>query len=303
MKPMDTKIDGLTRLDIAVALSLGVSRTLAQKAIKNGFVLVDGYKRSPHFLVEGENAITYAPEAFEKKIEEKGEIPTLDILYEDDDVLVINKPAGLLVHATDTSTEATLVDAVLAIHPEIIEVGEEKKRAGIVHRLDKGASGVMIIAKTQAAFVHLKDQFKNHLAKKHYVVLATGFFTKPHDTINLPIARSKNSPRMAARPISQGGKTAVTHYTVVQQFPHHALLDVEIESGRTHQIRAHLFAIEHPVVGDKVYRKKNQKYSEFPRIFLHAKTLQITLPSGKEKTFTAPIPLELKTELERIPKI
>ncbi|MFA6131007.1 MAG: RluA family pseudouridine synthase [Patescibacteria group bacterium] len=300
MQPLKLKIDGLTRLDVTVALSLEISRTQAQKAIKAGFILVDGYKRSPHFLVDGENEITYDPEAFQVKESKPLKPPVLTVLYEDADLMVIDKPAGLLVHKTATSHESTVVDGIIALHPEIEKIGEHADRPGIVHRLDKFASGVLVVAKTQTAFDYLKQEFKSHHIKKFYTVLAKGTFSKPNDTITLAIARSKHSARMAARPIQQEGKSAITHHTVLTQYAQYALLDVEIETGRTHQIRAHLFAIEHPVVGDRLYAPKYQKPEMLHRLFLHARSLELTLPNGEKKIFESPLPQELKDYLSTL---
>jgi len=183
------------------------------------------------------------------------------------------------------------------------KVGDDEKRAGIVHRLDKFTSGVLITAKTQKAFEHLKAQFKERKTTKEYTALVHGTMPKPYDTITLTIGRSKSTGKMAARPESQGGKSAITHYEVVDQFPHHALLNVKIETGRTNQIRAHMFAIKHPIVGDPLYKQRDQKLMNIDRIFLHSRELTITLPSGETKTFTAPIPKKLKEVLKSIPKL
>ncbi|MBU0613711.1 RluA family pseudouridine synthase, partial [Patescibacteria group bacterium] len=257
----------------------------------------------PHFLVNDEMEISYDPSFLEKQTEKTGEIQNLNIIFEDEDVIVINKPSGLLVHETDTSSEHTLVDNLVNYLPSIASVGDDPKRPGIVHRLDKAASGVLIVAKNQAAFEHLKNQFKEKLTEKYYTVLVEGQMSKDHDTITLPISRSKIHGRMAAKPESQGGKVAITHYDVKTAYPHHTLLDVKIDTGRTHQIRAHMFAIGNPVVGDTLYRQKGMKIMDIGRLFLHASRLVITLPSGVKETFEAPLPEKLQIVLDSIPKI
>ncbi len=290
------------RLDKVLIPELGHSRSKIQKAIEAGAVLVDNNKVTSKFPVTAENEIQI-DESFFVIPEITSPPPVLDVVYEDNDVMVINKPAGLLVHKTQTSNERTLVDGLLALHPEMKTVGDSEDRPGIVHRLDRQASGLLIVAKTQEAFEHLKQQFRERSVQKIYVVLVHGKMTELVGTINLPISRAKNSGKMAARPTSQEGKEAITHYEVIEQFPHHALLKVRIETGRTHQIRAHFYAIEHPVAGDTIYKQKTLKGMDLGRVFLHATELSLTLPSGEEKTFRSALPAELEQTLKDIPKI
>lgn len=302
MKTLKITNEKPERLDKVLAESLDLSRSQIQKLIEAEQVLVDGQAANKKMLVCRENKIEYHIEKPKRELFKRIKAPDLDIIYEDDDVLVVNKPAGLLVHPTQTSTEPTLRDALIAKNRKVKKVGDREERAGIVHRLDKYTSGVLITAKTQEAFDFLKAQFKDRKTKKHYTALVHGGMEKPHDTITLAIERSKQTGKMAARPESQGGKTAITHYDVIKQYPHHALLDVRIETGRTNQIRVHLFAIGHPLVGDALYKQKSQKLKNIDRVFLHARELTITLPSGDTKTFTAPLPPELQEVLNSIPQ-
>ncbi|RMD52046.1 RluA family pseudouridine synthase [Candidatus Parcubacteria bacterium] len=289
------------RLDISLAQMLNISRNRVQKAIKNGAILVNNKPATVKQQVNTNDLITY-DEKFFIKTKTNKPVPKLNIIYEDENILAINKPANLIVHDAPGNNDPTLVDALLAYYPPIANVGEPG-REGLVHRLDKAASGVMIIAKNQDTFQFLKQQFKNREIEKHYTVLVEGKMQKTNGTINLPIERSKNNGRMAAKPLSQGGKPAITHYEVLQSFPHHTLLDVKIETGRTHQIRAHMFAIGHPVVGDTLYRQRGLKPRDIGRIFLHARTISITLPNQERKTFTAPLPKDLQQVLQEIPQI
>lgn len=286
------------RLDIVLPPLLGMSRSQVQKAIKEGLVLVDGKMVTPHMSVTAENVVTFDPSVTAPPDAPSGTMPELEVLYEDDTVVVVNKPAGLLAHPTPTSKEFTLADALTAKYPGMATVGDSSERSGLVHRLDREASGVIIAAKTNEAFAHLKQQFVERLTKKTYTVLVLGKVRDEVGTINFPIARSMTSSRMAARPTSQEGREAVTHYTVTERFPHCTLLDVHIETGRTHQIRAHFFALQHPVAGDTLYTQKGIKQFELGRLFLHARELVITLPSGEEQTFTAPLPPELQGFLD-----
>lgn len=289
------------RIDIALAKALDISRAKAQKLIAEGAILVDGIVPNGHQMVVNASLVTIdeskrAPVAPPTP---HREIP-LDILYEDADVLVINKPAGILVHPTSASTEETLVDALKAHIPNLKEVGDDKARSGIVHRLDKDASGVMIVAKTVEAFAQLKIQFASRANVKCYTVLVMGSVVDDSGTITFPIARSKTRARMAARPHSQDGKAAITHFDVVERYTNCTLVDVRIETGRTHQIRAHFYALGHPVAGDKLYVKKGVKQIPLGRLFLHARALTITLPNGERATFEAPLPPALTKALEQL---
>lgn len=294
MKTVQLTNETPQRLDIALAGALSLSRSKLQQAIKDGHIFVDGNPATPHTPVTLANVITFADVVTDPAKGPEGLLPTLDILYEDADVVVLNKPAGVLVHPAQEHNEYTLADALLAAYPAMAEVGDASHRAGLVHRLDREASGVIIAAKTKAAFQHLKTQFANRLTTKKYTVLVLGKVRDEAGTISFPIARSASHGRMAARPQSQEGRDAVTHYDVLERFPQCTLLDVHIETGRTHQIRAHFFALQHPVVGDTLYVQRGMKLMEIDRLFLHARALTVTLPNGEEKTFTAPLAPELE---------
>jgi len=301
MKTIELTNEAPERLDKVLSQILDVSRSKIQKIIKDGHVTVNGdFVPTKHLVDQSDNVEVNMEELTPKKTQQIP--PNLNILFEDDDVLVINKPAGLLVHETETSNEPTLVAGLIAHDSKIKDVGDNRNRAGLVHRLDKHASGVIITAKNQETFQFLKEQFKNRQVKKKYTVLVHGQLEEPHGTIALPISRAKSTGRMAAKPPKQGGRDAITHYELIEQFPHHALLDVTIETGRTHQIRAHFFAKGHPVAGDVLYKQRNQKLLDIGRIFLHARELTISTPTEKEKIFTAPLPKELEHVLENIPK-
>lgn len=290
------------RLDSVLADMAKLSRSKLQKATEKGLVLVNDEKALKKTLVEPGDRIEVDESVFEV-IERNKEAKDLEIIFENDDVLVINKPAGILVHNAPGNNESVLTDSLIAYCPEMANVGEDPVRPGIVHRLDKHASGVLITAKNNEAFKHLKAQFKDRKTIKRYTVLVEGVLDKPAETITFPIARSKSHGRMASKPESQGGREAITHYLVTEQFPHHALLDVKIDTGRTHQIRVHMFSLGHPVVGDTLYRIRGEKVRDIGRLFLHARELTIEVPDGTTMTFEAPLPEELKAVLEDIPKL
>lgn len=238
------------------------------------------------------------------------------LVFENKDVLVFDKPAGLLVHK-GTGAEKTLVDFIIKKYPEVKGVGENPDRPGIVHRLDKDTSGILIVARNQKSFFHLKNQFKNRLAKKTYLALVHGRMKKDKDIIARKIGRSKKDFRKKG--IFGEGREAITRFEVLKRFVSapkfrqrrnfgagangYTFLKVMPETGRQHQIRIHLFSYGHPIAGDKVYKFKRQKPPQgLKRQFLHAASLAIKLPSGKTKTFKAELPDDLKSVLEKLSK-
>lgn len=214
------------------------------------------------------------------------------VIAEDKNFLVIDKPAGLLVHPIPKHCEGTLVNALLARAPEIAKVGENPLRPGIVHRLDKDVSGAMVVAKTQEMFIHLKKQFAGRLIKKEYLAWVYGAPSKPTGEITFSLGKTKKG-LMAARPRGGEGKEALTQYEVIKTIDKRfALLKLRILTGRTHQIRAHLKAIGHPVVGDPLYTIKRIKKTAAPQLMLHAATLGFTDLNGQWREFNSPPPKE-----------
>lgn len=286
------------RLDVVLKERSEFSRAQIQKLIKSGDILVDGKPCKKDKRVRIDEKIFVPELEMEIPPVRKGDAPILSVVYEDKNLLVINKPPGLLVHKhAGAMDEPTVVDALLERHPEIAEVGENPIRPGIVHRLDKDVSGLMVIAKTTEAYHALKEQFQNRTIYKEYLALVYGELSKDHDVIELKIARSKARGRMVARPPSQEGKDAKTEYDVLKRFKNKTYVRVILHTGRTHQIRVHFRAIDHPIVGDTLYKKshmKNIKPVALGRLFLHAYKLRVRLMNGKEKTFTEPLPEELR---------
>lgn len=287
------------RLDSIAAELSGLSRSKVAKGIKLGLVTLNGAKALVKTPVHKGDAVELDDSLF--TVLERDRTPgTLNVIFEDDDVVVINKPAGILVHDAPGNAQSTLVDTLVAVYPQMKGVGEDENRPGIVHRLDKEASGVLIIAKNQKAYEFLKKQFMDRETVKRYTVLVEGVLERPVGVIDFSIERSTQHGRMAAKPLNQGGKEAITRYEVIKQYTHHSLCDVLIETGRTHQIRVHFFALTHPVVGDTLYRLRGHKVRDIGRLFLHARELTITLPSGEKKTFNAPIPEALQAVLDDV---
>lgn len=284
-----------TRLDKYLAKKYpDLSRSYIQKLIEQSHVLVNGYgaKASQKLNVGDEINISLPPPEPTSLIAEP--IP-LTIVYEDNDLIVLNKPAGLTVHPAPGHTSHTLVNALLAHCPDLAKFGNSL-RPGIVHRLDKDTSGLMIIAKNSAAQQNLINQFKTRSVSKGYFVLVKGKLTPARGVIEAPIGRHPaNRKRMA---IVTSGRQAKTGYRVKEYLDNYTLLEVTIETGRTHQIRVHLSAIGYPVVGDPVYGIKSVYLK---RQFVHAYRLGFHLPSSEEyKEFTCELPQDLKQALELI---
>ena len=222
------------------------------------------------------------------------------IIYEDKNVLVVEKPAGLEVASEKEKDEPTLVDWLLKKYPAMAKVGPDPSRPGIVHRLDKNASGLLVAAKTEAAFEKLSKQFKERTIKKEYTVLVHGELTQNEGTIEFPIARA-NSGRFAALPLgAEAGRMAVSEYEVIERFKNFTLLKVKIKTGRTHQIRVHLFALGYPVVGDNLYRSKKIKEPMLPRLFLHAAKMSFENLDGEIQEFESDLPEDLKLFLSSL---
>lgn len=291
------RADNHTRLDRFVAQAVPeLSRSYIQQLIEDGSILVDGQARRPAFKMTSGEVVTVAvppPAEFDLLPED---IP-LDIVYEDADVLVIDKPAGMVVHPAPGHPRGTVVNAVLAHAPDIAVNGT--KRPGIVHRLDKDTSGLMVIAKSDRAQNSLAQQWQARTVEKGYIALVAGSVDEEEASIDAPIGRDpKNRQRMA---VVRGGRDALTHFTVRERFSEAILLDVQIDTGRTHQIRVHLAFIGNPVVGDPIYgdRQSTRIAAEIglERQFLHAAVLGFRLPDGKPMRFTAPLADDLRAAL------
>ena len=285
------------RLDRFVADALpDLSRTYVQQLIEQGNVLVDGYQRKPKFkMTPGEMVTVSIPPPADEWIVPEA-IP-LSIVYEDWDVLVIDKPAGLVVHPAPGHPRGTLANAVVHHAPDIALGGSN--RPGIIHRLDKDTSGLIAVAKTDRARTTLVPQWEGRTVQKGYVALVAGVVEDDEGTIDAPIGRHPSQRQRMA--VIHSGRPALTHLTVVERFPGATLLDVVIESGRTHQIRVHLAFIGHPVVGDTVYGKAtNVGGIPVDRQFLHASRLGFSLPDGRSVTFRSPLPPDLQEVLDRL---
>ena len=280
------------RLDRFVASALPeLSRSYVQQLIAAGHVRVDGVARRAAFkMTPGEVVTVEVPPPAIAAIEPEP-IP-LAIVYEDADVIVLDKPAGLVVHPAPGHPRGTLVNALLHHAPGISIAGSN--RPGIVHRLDKDTSGLMVVAKTDRARNALAAQWEARSVEKGYVALASGVVEPDQGTVDAPIGRDPNHRQRMA--VVARGRPAVTHLEVRRRFDEASLLDLTIETGRTHQIRVHLAFIGHPVVGDPVYGQR-QAGVPVPRQFLHAARLGFRLPDRRPVSFSSPLPEELRVVL------
>ena len=300
-----TANQGGDRLDRYLAEALpDLSRSQLQRLIDDGFVAVNHVpvaKASARLASGDEIVVRVPPPAPARAAPE--DIP-LDIVYEDADLIVIDKPAGMVVHPAAGHPGGTLVNAVLAHAPDLEGVGDEQ-RPGIVHRLDKDTSGLIVVAKNDRAHRHLQAQFKERLAQKFYLALVVGHPPTPVGRIEAPIGRdSKNRQRMAV--LHEGDPTAreaITIYQLLESFKTFSLLQAEPKTGRTHQIRVHFTFLGCPLAGDTLYASRRSAGIKLPglsRHFLHAARLTLQLPSGETRTFESPLPPDLASVLAEL---
>lgn len=296
MQRMKWEAGADARLDVLTAEAAEASRSQAAKWIESGCCQVDGAVRTkPGFAVKmGQTVEIEVPEATEASIE-KENIP-ITILYEDEDIAVVDKPCGMVVHPAPGNESGTLVNALLYAMDDLSGIGGVK-RPGIVHRLDKDTSGLLMIAKNDAAHLSLSQQLKERTMEKHYLAVVEGEMKEPAGQIDKPIARSlKDRKKMAIIP---DGRFALTRWTLMENLRGAALLDVHILTGRTHQIRVHMQSIHHPVAGDVIYGLK--KGVAVPRLMLHAHRLSFTHPrTGERLEFCAEPPPEFMEALNRL---
>ncbi len=293
------------RLDKYVAqMAPDLSRSRVQKLIEEGLITVNGGMAKPSYRVEvGDLVVTRIPPP--ESLEVRPEPIPLDIVYEDEDIIVVNKPAGMVVHPAYGHRTGTLVNAVLAHCPDLAGVGDDL-RPGIVHRLDKDTSGLIIVAKNDSARRHLQRQFKRREVHKVYVALLEGCLEPGRGGIDAPLGRDKTRRKRMAG--VEGGREARTEYRVIEYFGDagtrsrpYTLVEAEPKTGRTHQVRVHFASIGHPLAGDPVYGFRKQRLSGLRRQFLHAQTLGFRLPGSDEHIeLAAELPDDLRAVLEEL---
>jgi 23S rRNA pseudouridine1911/1915/1917 synthase len=296
-----TEEDKVERIDKYLSKHQTLSRNAIQKLISTGNVKVnDKTCKANHKINPGDKIEVTIPPKKPLSIE-KENIP-LDILYEDKDVIVLNKPAGVVTHPAVGNFKGTLINGLLYHCPDISSLGAPL-RPGVVHRLDKGTSGCLIFAKTDIAYNGLAEQFKKHSIEREYIALVYGNFKTDEGEINKEIGRHfKDRKRMSTR--TRKGKKAKSSYKVLNRYNSYTLLKVIPHTGRTHQIRVHLASIGHPVIGDETYGRKkyieiNRQKHIMKRPGLHAKTLGFIHPINKKfLKFEAPLPQDIKKAIE-----
>ena len=274
------------------------SRNRLQGWVRDGCVQVDGKPETEpkRKVMGGETLLVAEPEDARLLPDQPEDIP-LDVVYEDETLLVINKPAGLVVHPGSGNWSGTLMNALLHHVPGI----EAVPRAGIVHRLDKDTSGLMVVAKTLEAQTDLVRQLQARTVRRVYLALAAGAM-KHEGTVNEPIGRHPSQRiKMAIVPENRGGKPAITNIRILEAFTYTTFVKCSLETGRTHQIRVHMAAIHHPLVGDQVYGKHNPKLPEFPRQALHATRLGLVHPlTGLKVQWEVPLPEDMRDLLDHL---
>ena len=283
------------RLDKAVAELTFLSRSLANEQIKDGRILVNGQVKKAKYVVKEGDVISYElpePEVVEYVPED---IP-LEIVYQDEDVAVVNKPQGMVVHPSAGHTSGTLVNALM-YHIKDLSGINGVLRPGIVHRIDKDTSGLLMIAKNDQAHVALADELKNKKSLRKYWAIVHGNLPNDRGVIEAPIGRSEKDRKKQA--VTAKGKPALTRFQVLERFGDFSLVELQLETGRTHQIRVHMAYIGHPVAGDEVYgpRKTLKGHGQF----LHARTLGFTHPrTGEVLEFTAEAPAIFQETLAKL---
>lgn len=276
------------RLDSYIAnKSEKITRTFAEKLIKNGEVLVNNKKQKVAYKINEGDIITIEKQEA-KDIKLKAQNIPVAIIYEDDDIIVVNKPKGMVVHPANGNPDGTLVNAIMAICKDSLSGIGGEIRPGIVHRLDKDTSGLLIIAKNDEAHVNVSEQIKNHEVKKTYIALVRGIIKENEATIDMPIGRSTSDRKKMA--VNKKGKNAITHIKVLKRYDKYTLVEVNIETGRTHQIRVHLSYIGYPIIGDATYSNGKNEFNVQGQC-LHAKKLEFVHPiTGKKMELEAPLP-------------
>ena len=289
-------VDSNDRIDKYLSSNTDYSREYISKMIKDGFVTVNGEKVKPSYKLEENDEIFLDDSYKEEKEDIKAEDIKFEILYEDEYLMVINKPSGLVVHPGNGNKDHTLVNALMYHNKELSDLGGEE-RPGIVHRIDKDTSGIMLVAKTNKAHELLSDDFKHKRVKRTYIALIKGVFPHQSATIDAPIGRDKNN-RLKMCVTADNSKNAVTHLKVIKRYKNYTLVSLVLDTGRTHQIRVHMSYIGYPIYNDPVYT--NLDATEFGQ-FLHSSEVDFVHPITKEHLhFDAPLPDEFQSFIDSL---
>ena len=291
------------RLDVYVSEALGVTRSSAQGMIDEGLVSVNGKGESKNYRLRENDDVEIEEQELKELTVEAENIP-LDIVYEDEDIIVINKPSGMVVHPAPGNESGTLVNALLYHCKESLSGINGVVRPGIVHRIDKDTSGLLVVAKNDESHVFLSSLLKDHGIKRVYHALVVGHYKESCGTVNAPIARHPVDRKKMA--VVAGGREAITHYEVIEEYPSFTYARFQLETGRTHQIRVHTSYIGHPIIGDTVYGGGKTVFEKncsalLDGQILHAKILSFPHPRTKEQmTFECELPSNFSALLEKL---
>jgi len=289
---MDTYIVDEEKTNIRIDKAIGLiedtlSRVAIQRLLDEGNILVNGKTTKASYKTKIGDEITIQKET-PKKVDIIAQDIPIEILYEDEDIIVVNKPKGIVVHPANGNPDGTLVNAIMNLCGNSLSGIGGEIRPGIIHRLDKDTSGVLIVAKNDIAHINISNQIKNRQTKKIYIALVRGVIKENEATIDMPIGRSKKDRKKMA--VTKDGKEAITHFKVLKRYENFTLLEIKIDTGRTHQIRVHLAEIGYPIVGDYIYSNGKNPFNVEGQM-LHARQIEFVHPTtGKEMKIEAPIP-------------
>lgn len=286
------------RIDKALSMmDSNLSRMTVQRLINDGKILVNNKSVKVSYKTKVGDEITIEEEEPQNIDIVAQDIP-IDVLYEDKDIIVVNKPKGMVVHPANGNPDGTVVNAIMNLCGDSLSGIGGKIRPGIIHRLDKDTSGVLIVAKNDNTHVNISNQIKNRETKKYYIALVRGVIKENEATINMPIGRSKKDRKKMA--VTKDGKEAITHFRVIKRYDNYTLLEIKIDTGRTHQIRVHLAEIGHPVVGDYIYSNGKNPFGVEGQM-LHAKQIEFKHPStGEQMKIEAPVPDYFNEIIEKL---
>lgn len=289
---MDTYIVDEEKTNIRIDKAIGLiedtlSRVAIQRLLVEGNILVNGKTTKASYKTKIGDEITIQKET-PKKVDIIAQDIPIEILYEDKEIIVVNKPKGIVVHPANGNPDGTLVNAIMNLCGNSLSGIGGEIRPGIIHRLDKDTSGVLIVAKNDIAHINISNQIKNRQTKKIYIALVRGVIKENEATIDMPIGRSKKDRKKMA--VTKDGKEAITHFKVLKRYENFTLLEIKIDTGRTHQIRVHLAEIGYPIVGDYIYSNGKNPFNVEGQM-LHARQIEFVHPTtGKEMKIEAPIP-------------
>ncbi len=289
---MDTYIVDEEKTNIRIDKAIGLiedtlSRVAIQRLLDEGNILVNGKTTKASYKTKIGDEITIQKET-PKKVDIIAQDIPIEILYEDKEIIVVNKPKGIVVHPANGNPDGTLVNAIMNLCGNSLSGIGGEIRPGIIHRLDKDTSGVLIVAKNDIAHINISNQIKNRQTKKIYIALVRGVIKENEATIDMPIGRSKKDRKKMA--VTKDGKEAITHFKVLKRYENFTLLEIKIDTGRTHQIRVHLAEIGYPIVGDYIYSNGKNPFNVEGQM-LHARQIEFVHPTtGKEMKIEAPIP-------------